>query len=64
MPPYSNFGSLAILLLTILFALTLLVSLLWIRKKAANEGQMAMGQIIAIMFLLYLLVNSLGFYIY
>ncbi len=62
--PYSNVGKLTILLLSIIFLVTLVLCLTWIRQTIIKEGQISRGHIIVIMSIMYFIVHSLGFYIY
>jgi len=62
--PYSNVGKLTILLLGLIFLLTLILCLMWIRKTVTKGEQISKGRIIGVMLLIYFIVHPLLFYIY
>lgn len=62
--PYSNVGFLTILLISIVFVVTLLVCLFWIRRSTLKSGQVERAHVVFVFIVMYFLVHSLGFYIY
>jgi len=62
--PYSNVGKLTTKILSVVFILTLVLCLISLSNKIEKSGQVFQRQIIWIMFIMYFLVHSLGFYIY
>ncbi len=61
---YSNVGKLTILLLSVTFILTLILSLLALKNKIKRGEEISNRRIVGVLSLFYFIVHSLGFYTY